>query len=436
MHRKATARSPSAFRAPCAAPVGATVGISGVQAGLAVRGALALRPRPLLRGVLADNQRMSIRELTPEQARERQRQGALLMDVRQAHERAGGMAEGALGVAKDELLAAPGTHLPALDREIVLICQSGRRSADAASMLGALGYTAVASVAGGTVAWRTAGLPLVQPQMDAADRDFYDRYSRHLLLPQVGEAGQRRLQQARVLVLGAGGLGAPASFYLAAAGVGHLRIVDHDVVERSNLQRQIVHAEAAVGVAKVLSARERLLALNPHVDIEAVQARVSSDNVDALLQDVDVVLDGSDNFPLRYLLNDACIKHAKPLVYAAIERFDGQVSVFDAGRQRGVVPCYRCLFPEPPPPEFAPNCSEAGVLGVLPGLAGVMQATEVLKLLLGMGEPLVGRLLRFDALQMRFRESRVSADPDCPVCAPGVPFPGYIDYAAFCSHQG
>lgn len=379
---------------------------------------------------------MSIRELTPEQARERQRQGALLMDVRQAHERAGGMAEGALGVAKDELLAAPGTHLPALDREIVLICQSGRRSADAASVLGALGYTAVASVAGGTVAWRTAGLPLVQPQMDAADRDFYDRYSRHLLLPQVGEAGQRRLQQARVLVLGAGGLGAPASFYLAAAGVGHLRIVDHDVVERSNLQRQIVHAEAAVGVAKVLSARERLLALNPHVDIEAVQARVSSDNVDALLQDVDVVLDGSDNFPLRYLLNDACIKHAKPLVYAAIERFDGQVSVFDAGRQRGVAPCYRCLFPEPPPPEFAPNCSEAGVLGVLPGLAGVMQATEVLKLLLDIGEPLTGRLLRFDALQMRFRETRISADPACPVCAPGVPFPGYIDYAAFCSHQG
>lgn len=379
---------------------------------------------------------MSIRELTPEQARERQRQGALLMDVRQAHERAGGMAEGALGLAKDELLAAPGTHLPALDREIVLICQSGKRSADAASVLGALGYTAVASVAGGTVAWRTAGLPLVQPQMDAADRDFYDRYSRHLLLPQVGEAGQRRLQQARVLMLGAGGLGAPASFYLAAAGVGHLRIVDHDVVERSNLQRQIVHAEAAVGVAKVLSARERLLALNPHVDIEAVQARVSSDNVDALLQDVDVVLDGSDNFPLRYLLNDACIKHAKPLVYAAIERFDGQVSVFDAGRQRGVAPCYRCLFPEPPPPEFAPNCSEAGVLGVLPGLAGVMQATEVLKLLLDIGEPLTGRLLRFDALQMRFRETRISADPACPVCAPGVPFPGYIDYAAFCSHQG
>ncbi len=379
---------------------------------------------------------MSIRELTPEQARDRQRQGALLMDVRQAHERAGGMAEGALGIAKDELLTAPATHLPAPDREIVLICQSGKRSADTAAALEALGYSGVASVAGGTVAWRTAGLPLVQPQMDAADQDFYDRYSRHLLLPQVGEAGQRRLQQARVLVLGAGGLGAPASFYLAAAGVGHLRIVDLDVVERSNLQRQIVHADDAIGMPKVASARQRLLALNPHVEIEAVQARVSSDNVDALLQDVDVVLDGSDNFPLRYLLNDACIKHAKPLVYAAIERFDGQVSVFDAGRQRGVAPCYRCLFPEPPLPEFAPNCSEAGVLGVLPGLAGVMQATEVLKLLLGIGEPLVGRLLRFDALQMRFRESRIRADPHCPLCAPGTPFPGYIDYAAFCSQPG
>ncbi len=175
-----------------------------------------------------------------------------------------------------------------------------------------------------------------------------------------------------------------------------------------------------------------MLALNPSIEVEAVPERVTSDNVDALLEGVDVVLDGSDNFPLRYLLNDACIKHAKPLVYAAIERFDGQISVFDAGRQRGVAPCYRCLFPEPPPPEFAPNCSEAGVLGVLPGLAGVLQATEVLKLLLGIGEPLVGRLLRFDALGMRFRETGIRPDPHCPVCAPDVPFPGYIDYAAFC----
>ncbi|MBN8768766.1 MAG: molybdopterin-synthase adenylyltransferase MoeB [Stenotrophomonas nitritireducens] len=378
---------------------------------------------------------MSIRELTPEQARARQLAGAVVIDVRQVHERAGGMAEGARGVAMGELLVDPFTSLPSLEQEIVLICQSGRRSADAATALLAAGYTRLASVLGGTAAWRAAGLPLVRPGADTAECDFHDRYSRHLLLPQVGEAGQRRLQRSRVLVVGAGGLGAPAAFYLAAAGVGRLRIVDDDVVERSNLHRQIIHVDAATGCAKVDSARERLLALNPHIEVEAIQERVTSGNVDALMDGVDVVLDGSDNFPLRYLLNDACIKHARPLVYAAIERFDGQVCVFDAGRRRGQAPCYRCLFPEPPPPEFAPNCAEAGVLGVLPGLAGVMQATEVLKLLLDMGEPLAGRLLRFDALGMRFRETRVHPDPDCPLCAPGRAFPGYIDYAAFCAHR-
>ncbi len=376
---------------------------------------------------------MSIHEVTPAQALERAAQGARLIDVREAHERAGGMAAGAQGVARGELLAEPGRYLPDRGQEIVLICQSGRRSADVVVALQARGYRQLASVAGGTVAWRVEGLPLAHPLMDAEDRDFYDRYARHLLLPQVGEAGQRLLQRSRVLVLGAGGLGAPAAFYLAAAGVGHLRVVDHDHVERSNLHRQIIHTEGSVGMAKVDSARERMQALNPHIEVEAIAERVTSENIDALMAAVDVVLDGSDNFPLRYLLNDACIKHGKPLVYAAIERFDGQVSVFDAGRQRGQAPCYRCLFPQPPTPEFAPNCSEAGVLGVLPGLAGVLQATEVLKLLLGIGTPLVGRLLRFDALEMRFRETRLQADPDCPLCAPGRPFPGYIDYAAFCA---
>ena len=375
---------------------------------------------------------MSILEISPVQARERVAHGAVLIDVRQAHERAGGMAEGARGVATAELLADPAAHLPRRDQAIVLICQTGRRSREAADALRNAGYATLASVAGGTVAWREQWLPLVQPLTSPEDRDFYDRYARHLLLPQVGEAGQRLLQRSTVLIVGAGGLGAPASFYLAAAGVGHLRIADDDVVERSNLHRQIIHTDASVGEPKVLSARTRLLALNPSLDVEAVQARVTSANIDALLEGVDVVLDGSDNFPLRYLLNDACIKHRLPLVYAAIERFDGQVSVFDAGRQRGQQPCYRCLFPEPPPPEFAPSCSEAGVLGVLPGLAGVLQATEVLKLLLGIGEPLAGRLLRFDALGMRFRETGISADPACAVCAPGTPFPGYIDYAAFC----
>ncbi len=385
---------------------------------------------------MADNPAMSIRELTPQQARVRQLAGAVMIDVRDAHERAAGMAEGAHGVAAGDLLAAPASALPSPQQEIILICQSGRRSLDAAVALQTAGYTQLASVAGGTLAWREAGLPLVQPLLDAGERDFYDRYSRHLLLPQVGEAGQRRLQRARVLVVGAGGLGAPAAFYLAAAGVGRLRIVDDDVVERSNLQRQIIHADAAIGSAKVESARARLLALNPYIEVEAVAQRVTSANVDALMEGVDVVLDGSDNFPLRYLLNDACIKHARPLVYAAIERFDGQVGVFDAGRRRGQAPCYRCLFPEPPPPAFAPNCAQAGVLGVLPGLAGVIQATEVLKLLLEIGQPLAGRLLRFDALGMRFRETRVHPDPDCPVCAPGRAFPGYIDYAAFCAHRG
>lgn len=385
---------------------------------------------------MADNRAMSIRELTPQQARVRQLAGAVMIDVRDAHERAAGMAEGAHGVAAGELLAAPASALPSPQQDIILICQSGRRSLDAAVALQTAGYTQLASVAGGTLAWRAAGLPLVQPLLDAGERDFYDRYSRHLLLPQVGEAGQRRLQRARVLVVGAGGLGAPAAFYLAAAGVGRLRIVDDDVVERSNLQRQIIHTDAAIGSAKVESARARLLALNPYIQVEAIAQRVTSANVDALMEGVDVVLDGSDNFPLRYLLNDACIKHARPLVYAAIERFDGQVGVFDAGRRRGQAPCYRCLFPEPPPPAFAPNCAQAGVLGVLPGLAGVIQATEVLKLLLEIGQPLAGRLLRFDALGMRFRETRVHPDPDCPVCAPGRAFPGYIDYAAFCAHRG
>lgn len=234
------------------------------------------------------------------------------------------------------------------------------------------------------------------------------------------------------MLVGAGGLGSPAAFYLAAAGVGHLRIADDDVVDRSNLQRQILHVEDSVGVAKVSSAAQRIAALNPRVQVEALQTRVTAGNVEALLKDVDVVVDGADNFPARYLLNDACVKLGKPLVYGAVQQFEGQLSVFDAGRKRGHAPCYRCLFPEPPPPEFAPSCAEAGVLGVLPGVIGLLQATEAIKLLLGIGDTLTGRLLSFDALAMRFREIRLPADPHCPVCAPGVAFTGYADYAAFC----
>ena len=271
------------------------------------------------------------------------------------------------------------------------------------------------------------------PAVDTDERDFNERYSRHLLLPEVGLAGQQRLAAAKVALIGAGGLGSPAAYYLAAAGIGRLAIADDDVVDRSNLQRQILHTEARIGMAKVESARVALSALNPRLDIHTFAHRVTSENVEDLIGDADVVLDGGDNFAVRYLLNDACVKLAKPLVYGAVHRFTGQLSVFDAGRHRGECPCYRCLFPEPPAPEDAPNCSEAGVLGVLPGVIGMLQATEVIKLIVGIGEPLRGRLLNFDALGMRFRETRLRADPACPVCAPGVPFPGYIDYAAFCS---
>lgn len=388
-----------------------------------------------MRRVCADNARMGIRELTPAQAQARQAQGARLIDIREEHERATGMAAGAQGVARAQLQADPAAYL-GTDAEVLLICQSGKRSHDTAVFLAQAGYTQVASVLGGTTRWQREGLPLQRPALAPEQDDFFDRYSRHLRLAEVGVDGQRRLQAARVLLVGAGGLGSPAGFYLAAAGVGRLRIADDDVVERSNLQRQILHGDARIGQAKVDSAAASLGALNPGVRVEAVRERVTADNVERLLQDVDVVLDGSDNFPARYLLNDACVKLGKPLVYGAVQRFEGQVSVFDAGRRRGQAPCYRCLFPEPPPPEFAPNCANAGVLGVLPGIVGLLQANEVLKLLLDIGEPLRGRLLHFDALAMRFRETRLSADPQCPLCAPGRPFPGYIDYARFCGAEG
>lgn len=368
-------------------------------------------------------------EITPAEARARQSAGARLIDVREPFEWATGQAEGALGVPRGALEAAPAEAVPDPDAEVLLICQSGRRSQLAAQALREAGYRRVASVAGGTARWIADGLPVTR----APDADFHERYSRHLRLPEVGEAGQRRLQRACVAIVGAGGLGSPAAFYLAAAGVGVLRLADDDTVERSNLQRQILHTDARVGMAKVASAEATLRALNPQVAVETVRDRITSANVEALIADADVVVDGADNFPVRYLLNDACVKLGKPLVYGAVHRFEGQTSVFDAGRHRGSCPCYRCLFPEPPPPEAAPNCAEAGVLGVLPGVIGLLQATEAIKLILGIGEPLAGRVLHFDALAMRFRETRLRPDPDCALCAPGRPFPGYLDYAAFCA---
>jgi molybdopterin/thiamine biosynthesis adenylyltransferase/rhodanese-related sulfurtransferase len=372
---------------------------------------------------------MEIRELDPAEALQRQRAGALLVDVREAHERALGMAEDARGIALGELVESPASLLDA-NAEILLICQSGKRSMRAAQALLDAGFARVASVRGGTTRWQAEGLPMREADFDM---DFGERYSRHLRLPGVGIEGQRKLEAARMLVVGAGGLGSPAAFYLAAAGVGTLRIADDDVVDRSNLQRQILHTDARIGLAKVESATAALSALNPRTKIEALQERITSANVERMLDGVDVVVDGADNFPVRYLLNDACVKLGKPLVYGAVQRFEGQASVFDAGRHRGGAPCYRCLFPEPPPADAAPNCAEAGVLGVLPGVIGLLQATEAIKSILGIGTPLTGRLLQFDALAMRFRETRLTPDPQCPVCAPGVVFPGYIDYTAFCA---
>ena len=373
---------------------------------------------------------MSIKQLSPEDAHARLHAGALLIDVRGEHERALGMADGARGIECDMLQASPDAIVPDPCREVLLICQRGQRSQHLALALEVRGYRDLASVIGGTDAWDAAGLPMLRPDIDA---DFSERYSRHLRLPEVGLDGQRRLQAACVLVVGAGGLGSPAAYYLAAAGIGKLRMADDDIVDRSNLQRQILHTDARIGMSKVDSAAIALSALNPSLRVEAVQERITADNVERLLEGVDVVIDGADNFAARYLLNDACVKLAKPLVYGAVHRFEGQVSVFDAGRARGVAPCYRCLFPEPPPPGAAPNCSEAGVLGVLPGVIGMLQATEAIKLVLGLGNPLSGRLLQFDALAMRFRETRLAADPACPVCAADVAFPGYMDYAAFCA---
>ena len=372
------------------------------------------------------------KDITPREASHRLAQGARLVDVREDHERELGMAQGAVGVARAELEAAPHRYIPGPDVEVMLICQSGGRSMLAAEQLQRLGFARVSSVRGGTVMWQAEGFPMSRPEVEV-DADFHERYARHLRLPEIGARGQRRLEAASVVVVGAGGLGSPAAFYLAAAGVGQLRLVDDDAVDRSNLQRQILHVDADIGVSKVESAQTRLSALNPRVAVEPVAERLGSANVERLIADADVVIDGGDNFPVRYLLNDACIHLRKPLVYGAVHRFEGQVSVFDAGRQRGRAPCYRCLFPEPPPPEAAPNCSEVGVLGVLPGVVGMLQATEALKLLLHIGEPLAGRLLHFDALGMRFRETRLAPDPDCPLCAPDAPFPGYIDYAAFCA---
>ena len=374
-----------------------------------------------------------IPEISPRQALNLQQQGAVLIDVRDADEVAQGSPSAALRLGRSFLELKIEDAVPDLDRPILVTCASGMRSLFAAEELRRLGYSDVCSVAGGFNAWKNAGLPFEIPRL--LDTQARERYSRHLLMPEVGEEGQLKLMDSKVLLIGAGGLGSPAALYLAAAGVGTLGIVDHDVVDRSNLQRQILHTDDRVGSSKVASARAAIEALNPTIKVIGHENYLDSRNVESLFSNYDMIVDGSDNFATRYLINDACIRLGLPNIHGSVYRFEGQVTVFWPGHPTNPGPCYRCLYPEPPPPELAPSCAEAGVLGILPGVIGLLEAVEVIKILLGIGEPLIGRMLYYDALIARFMELKLRRNPECAYCGDGVPFPGYVDYDAFCTTQ-
>ena len=369
-----------------------------------------------------------VREATTQEVQELLTRGpAQLGDVREKNEWDEGHLPGATFVPKSYLEQWAEDRLPNKDALTILYCAAGVRSVVAADTLQKLGYTNVLSMSGGFNRWKDSGLPWTKPESLAPGQA--QRYSRHLLIPEVGESGQLRLLASKVLLVGAGGLGSPAALYLAAAGVGTLGIVDSDVVDPTNLQRQILHSTERIGRPKVESARQTLSALNPDVRIVGYQERLTAENIDRIIAGYDVIVDGSDNFPTRYLVNDASVKHGIPVVHGSIYRFEGQITVF----KPGAGPCYRCLFHQPPPPELAPSCAEAGVLGVLPGVIGTLQATEAIKLLLGIGEPLIGRYLLFDALDATFREIKLRRDPECPACGEHPTITEYIDYEGFCA---
>ncbi len=364
---------------------------------------------------LLDRTKAEIAEVDPFTARGLLAQGARAVDVREPDEVAQGIVPGATVIPRGFLEARIEDAVRDRAHPIVLYCAGGARSAFAAKSLQDLGYRQVVSLAGGFGAWKGAGLPWTVPPTYTAEQRR--RYSRHFLLPEVGEDGQRQLLDARVLLIGAGGLGSPAGLYLAAAGVGTLGVVDDDVVDDSNLQRQVLHTTDRIGLPKVESARQAITALNPDVDVISHETRLTKDNALDVIANYDMVLDGADNFPTRYLINDACVLLDKPNIHGGVARFDGQVTIFSAAGG----PCYRCLFRDPPPPGLALNCAEAGVLGVLPGVIGILQATEVIKLVLGIGDPLIGRLLTYDALDASFRALRIRRDPTCPICGPDRP---------------
>ena len=376
-----------------------------------------------------------IEEVGPAEAsREIDSGETVLIDVREPHEHQESHLEGDVLIPQAELSGRIAEVAPDSGQRVLLYCRSGNRSAHAALELASeQGYDNVASISGGILEWQEQGLPVVEPE--GLDREQRMRYSRHTLLPEVGVEGQVKMLNSKVLLIGAGGLGSPTALYLAAAGIGTLGIVDDDVVDESNLQRQVIHTTERVGMPKTESARIQIEALNPDVEVVEYRERISAENILEVISDYDVIVDGVDNFPTRYLLNDASVRLRKPVVSASILAFDGQISTFVPFEG----PCYRCLYPTPPPPELAPSCGAAGVLGVMAGIMGLLQANEVIKLTAGIGEPLVGRLLLYESLGTRFTELKVRRDPDCPICgenAPEIPeseMGKFPDYELFCA---
>lgn len=377
---------------------------------------------------LMEEARQAIPEVSVDEVKNRLERGEkwTLLDVREREEYREGHLDGALSLPRGFLEIRVEEAVPDKSAPVIAYCAGGIRSLIAARTLKEMGYENVVSMSGGYTAWKNSGNKWV------ADRQFTQeqitRYARHFTLPDVGEKGQAKLLDAKVLCIGAGGLGSPVAFYLAAAGVGTIGIIDNDVVDMSNLQRQILHTNDRVGMPKVESAQKTLNALNPDVRVVPFNERLSSENVMRIIKDFDIIVNGCDNFPTRYLINDACVMAKKPLVDGSIFQFEGQATVFYPGRG----PCYRCLFPEPPPPGAAPSCAEAGVLGVLPGLIGCVQALETMKLILGAGRPLIGRMMHFDTLSSEVRVLKLRRDPNCLVCSDHPKITELIDYEEFC----
>ena len=376
---------------------------------------------------LLNRTKARIREISTEEAEAaREADRAVVLDVREPEEYEQGAIPGSVHIARGQLESQVEGRLLDKDAPVLIVCAGGHRSAFAAETLGELGYTDVVSVVGGFNRWKDEGRDWRVPSVLSPEQR--NRYQRHLLLPEVGVEGQQKLLGARVLLLGAGGLGSPAALYLAAAGVGTLGIIDMDVVDESNLQRQILHNMDRIGERKVDSAKKTLTAINPDVDVVTYDMRLDAGNVVELLSQFDIVIDGADNFPSRYLLNDASLKTNTPVVHGSIFRFEGQATVFKPFDG----PCYRCMIPEPPPAELAPSCAEAGVLGVLPGIIGSIQALEAIKLILGIGDDLSGRLLAYDSLEQSFRTFKVNRDPECPACSLDPEQIVIAEYDEFC----